>query len=221
MKHKTNIVRKPWGYEYLVYQNENVALWLLYLMNNQTTSLHCHPKKTTGLIVIDGIVETSFFNDKRTLHEKEKIMIRKGLFHSTKSLSTGGSILFEIETPVDKKDLVRFKDNYGREGLPYEDYKFEEPKYEDSLWITEPKLNKKNIYNYANSEITVISIINIEAFNDIDNDENIIFLNGGILTNDNQYVAGPGDIVICKTVKQLLTVFKNVDKKTIIMTLKK
>ena len=25
------IVNKPWGYEYLAYQNDEVALWLLYI----------------------------------------------------------------------------------------------------------------------------------------------------------------------------------------------
>ena len=49
-----------------------------------------------------------------------KIMIRPGLFHSTKCLSKDGCILLEIESPIDKNDLVRFKDQYGREQKPYE-----------------------------------------------------------------------------------------------------
>ena len=28
------IVSKPWGQEYLVYENEQVALWLLYIKKN-------------------------------------------------------------------------------------------------------------------------------------------------------------------------------------------
>ena len=30
------------------------------------------------------------------------------------------SIILEIETPINKDDLVRFKDEYGRENKPYE-----------------------------------------------------------------------------------------------------
>ena len=47
-------------------------------------------------------------------------MIRPGLFHSTKGLAKKDSIVLEIETPINKDDLVRYKDNYGRENKPYE-----------------------------------------------------------------------------------------------------
>ena len=109
MSHNNSIVKKPWGYEYLCYENEHVGLWFLYVEKDQQTSLHCHPKKTTGLILLDGEAEISFLADKRTIKSIDKLMIRRGLFHSTKSLSDGGSFIFEIETPVDKKDLpVKF-----------------------------------------------------------------------------------------------------------------
>ena len=47
-------VKKPWGYEYLVYENQEVALWYLYIKDKHSTSMHCHPNKTTGLILLDG-----------------------------------------------------------------------------------------------------------------------------------------------------------------------
>ena len=31
MPYEKTIVKKPWGYEYLVYQNDKVALWFLYI----------------------------------------------------------------------------------------------------------------------------------------------------------------------------------------------
>ena len=81
------VVNKPWGYEYLAYQNKDVALWLLFIKFEHETSLHCHPNKDTGLIVLDGKVNVSFLNDVFYLDSGRKIMIRKGLFHSTKTLS--------------------------------------------------------------------------------------------------------------------------------------
>ena len=42
-------------------------------------------------------------------------MIARGLFHSIKSLSKKGLVALEFETPVNKKDLVRFKDHMGEE----------------------------------------------------------------------------------------------------------
>ena len=88
-EYKNVIVNKPWGYEYLAYENKHVGLWFLHIEEGQETSLHCHPKKDTGLIVLDGVVDVSFLNDINRLNTGRKIMIRKGLFHSTKSLSDG------------------------------------------------------------------------------------------------------------------------------------
>ena len=48
-------------------------------------------------------------------------MIARGLFHQIKSISKDGLLALEFETPSDKKDLVRFKDSYGRQDKPYEE----------------------------------------------------------------------------------------------------
>ena len=135
MSYKKKIVQKPWGYEYLVFENDKVALWFLHIAYNQKTSMHCHPNKTTGLILLDGEAQISFLGDKFDLKPVSKTMIRKGLFHSTKATSENGACVFEIETPVDKHDLVRLEDKYGREGNPYEDETHEAPKQDDCLWI--------------------------------------------------------------------------------------
>ncbi len=135
MPYEKTVVSKPWGYEYLAYQNEKVALWFLYIGHDQQTSMHCHPNKTTGLILLDGEAEISFLGDSFNLKPVSKTMIRKGLFHSTKATSENGACVFEIETPVDKHDLVRLEDKYGREGNPYEDSTHETPKQDDCLWI--------------------------------------------------------------------------------------
>ena len=47
-------------------------------------------------------------------------MMARGLFHSLKSVSRNGLLALEFETPVNKNDLVRFKDSYGREKKSYE-----------------------------------------------------------------------------------------------------
>ena len=39
------IVKKPWGYEYLLFENDYVAVWILHLKKGQATSVHCHPGK--------------------------------------------------------------------------------------------------------------------------------------------------------------------------------
>ena len=39
------VVKKPWGYEYLIFSNEEIAVWILYLKAGAQTSMHCHPSK--------------------------------------------------------------------------------------------------------------------------------------------------------------------------------
>jgi len=215
-----NIVKKPWGYEYLAYENEHVALWFLHIKYTHSTSLHCHPKKTTGLILLDGKAEVSFFNHTNKLNPGDKVMIRKGLFHSTKATDNKGAFVFEIETPVDKQDLVRFRDNYGREGKPYEDSTHEIPKVEDCLWITNPELNESKDYVFSNCTLTVKNITDLSYFKNLDESLNIMFLKGGLLADYGQNVAGPGDIVSVGTINQLTEVFNKIDPQTIIMIIK-
>jgi mannose-6-phosphate isomerase-like protein (cupin superfamily) len=215
-----NIVKKPWGYEYLAYENEHVALWFLYIKYTHSTSLHCHPKKTTGLILLDGKAEVSFFNHTNKLSPGNKVMIRKGLFHSTKATGDKGAHVFEIETPVDKQDLVRFRDNYGREGKPYEDSTHEVPKVEDCLWITDPELNESKDYIFSNCTLTVKSIIDLSCFKNLDESLNVMFLKGGLQADYGQNVAGPGDIVSVGTINQLTEVFNKIDPQTTIMIIK-
>jgi hypothetical protein len=179
--------------------------------------MHCHPNKTTGLVLLDGEVEVSFLGNSNKLKPVSKTMIRKGLFHSTKATSENGAFVFEIETPVDKHDLVRLEDKYGREGKPYEDSTFETPKQEDCLWIED----KAADYNFANCNIKVEKISDIDVLNQKEDDENIMFLDGGILTDDKFWVVQAGDIVSGKIVKKLIKLFPTIDNDTMFMTIRK
>lgn len=118
--YKGLVVNKPWGYEYLMFENIHVAVWILFLKNKAKTSIHCHPKKKTSLLVLDGKVRTSSLDSSFEFKSMEGIIIERGVFHSTHSISENGSFVMEIETPVEKSDLVRLKDEYGREDKGYE-----------------------------------------------------------------------------------------------------
>ena len=82
--------------------------------------MHCHPKKDSILIVLSGKAICSTLNQSYKLSEGEGLIIKKRCFHSTKAVSDKGIILMEIETPTKKTDLVRLKDDYGRESKGYE-----------------------------------------------------------------------------------------------------
>ena len=216
MRYESTIVKKPWGYEYLAYENKDVALWFLYIKHTHSTSLHCHPKKTTGLVLLDGGAEVSFFNNTNKLDAGGKIMIRKGLFHSTKATDEKGAFIFEIETPVDKQDLVRFRDSYGREGKPYEDSTHESPKAEDCLWITE---NEKD-YKFVNCILSVKNITDISDIYEINPQYNVMFLRGGLQADYKQNVSSPGDVVVANVLHTLAEQFTEVDPETLIMIIK-
>lgn len=183
-------VKKPWGYEYLLYENENVGLWYLNIKQNAKTSLHCHPNKKTGLIVLAGTAEVNFLSNSFRLYPNDKIMIRQGVFHSTTANDTDLELL-EIETPKQKTDIVRIKDAYGRAGQPYEG--------EEALFEQPPKSAILNKLNFK----TITSI------NEIDTSPmaKLIILSGGIFA-DKYCVCGPGDIVSFSTFKLLSSEFQ-------------
>lgn len=114
------VVRKPWGYEYLIYQNADLAIWVLHLKHGFQTSLHCHPRKETSITVLSGIVVCSTLEESFERHPGDMVVLGKGVFHRSAAASAGGAILMEVETPVNKRDLVRYQDDHGREGLGYE-----------------------------------------------------------------------------------------------------
>ena len=215
--HNRNIVKKPWGYEYLVYQDANVALWFLYIAQNQKTSLHSHPKKTTGLIVLDGKAQVDFFNNEYKLDKLNKIMIRKGMFHSTTSISQNGTKLFEIETPNDKLDLVRLEDSYGREGLPYEDSSYEDPKQDDCLWLENLISNENQSIIFSNCKLTVLNVKKISDLTSLESQKNVMFLTGGLLTDYEVLIVCPGDIVKIEVLKKIETVFDKIKDNTFVI----
>ncbi len=122
------VVRKPWGYEYLIYENKEIAIWMLHIARKRGTSTHSHPNKTTNLILLSGQLRCKGLNWSVDLDPLDFVRIDKGVFHSSKTFNNDslyppcedGSFLIEIESPVDKGDLVRANDSYGRKGKSYE-----------------------------------------------------------------------------------------------------
>lgn len=108
------MVKKPWGSESRAFASEDEEVWFLHLDGNAETSMHCHPNKETLLIVADGCVTFSTLDESFSLPPGSRVWIQRGAFHRTKAHHEGASVI-EIESPPDKKDLVRLSDKYGRE----------------------------------------------------------------------------------------------------------
>lgn len=114
------VVIKPWGHEFLIFENEWVAIWFLHIRKDHATSMHCHPAKKTSLTLLCGKALCNTFRSRNFLNPADAMILDAAVFHSTKALSLQGISLIEVETPPRKLDLVRLEDNYGRENCGYE-----------------------------------------------------------------------------------------------------
>jgi mannose-6-phosphate isomerase-like protein (cupin superfamily) len=206
------VVFKPWGYEYVVYRNaNNLSVTLLNINHNKSTSLHCHPQKKSGFILLGGkaLFQLGLRKKNTELHTSpSKRMMARGLFHSIKSVSKKGLLALEFETPVNKNDLVRFKDSYGREKKSYEGKKFTKSLQSDFIKFKTPKMNKKQIYKIGDVNVALEVHKNFDKL--LKNKNNTIFaiLDGSISDNKGRNVLSYGDIVKTDDLRILSKVFK-------------
>lgn len=206
------VVIKPWGEEYVIYRKKNdLCVTLLKIKYNKTTSLHCHPLKKSGFILIKGkaLFQLGLWKKRSEIHQSpSKRMIARGLFHSIKSLSKKGLLALEFETPVNKNDLVRFKDAYGRKNKSYEGKKFTKKVDSDYIKFKKPKPNLKQVFNFDN--ITVSLEVHKNFSKILKNKSNTIFaiLGGSIVDKNYRKVLSHGDIVRTSDFKVLSKVFK-------------
>jgi mannose-6-phosphate isomerase-like protein (cupin superfamily) len=208
-------VIKPWGFEYTIYKNSVSSTKLLKISPNSKTSLHCHPIKKTGFVLLKGKVDVDLgFYETRSLKPITKLMIRQGLFHCTKNTSSDYATVLEIETPIDKDDLVRFKDDYGRENKPYEGQEQMLPITEKDITFKEPDMNSFNEYNLEGVNINITKINNIQNFKKGNKNDIFVILKGGLYSDNKQRVLSPGDIVRTDTIVKLSENFNIIDNLT-------
>ena len=220
--HRQVVVNKPWGYEYLIYENDQIAMWLLHIKCGEKTSMHCHPTKTTGLVLLQGDAELSFIADKKIISAPEKQMLRRGLFHSTKAISKDGIFMLEVETPKDKNDLVRLDDEYGRADTGYESSEYEVIKSSDCLWFSEPGPGQVDEYYLNDVKLEVESSSQIDFINSKKDSDIIVFLRGGLgkIIDGRRHLATiPGDVGRADIVKRVAKEMTFLEKDTLILSI--
>ncbi len=214
------VVIKPWGYEYTIYRHLNkLSVTFLKINNNHRTSLHCHPKKKTGFIVIEGKAKIQlglYKENSEYFTAPSKLMIRTGLFHSIKGVSKNGVSALEFETPMDKKDLVRFKDDYGRRSKPYEGKNFSKNLNENFIKFKKPIFGKDQAYKIGKVKIFLEVHKNFKKLLNKTNSTIFAILNGKIIDNKGRNVISYGDIIKTGTLKKLSQVFKIKEKLTVL-----
>ena len=220
-----NVVYKPWGYEYVIYNNTNrLAITFLKINSGHKTSLHCHPKKKTGFIILSGKAQVQigiYKENNRNYGPLSRLVFRPGLFHSIKANSKQDVYALEFETPFKKNDLVRFKDDYGRQSKHYEGKKFTKKIKSNFMKFKKPKLGKKQKYNFKNLEISLEVRKNLKNLVNKDDMTTSAILDGKIVNKNGQNVISYGEIVKTSTLRILSDVFKIKNPLTILRVIKK
>jgi quercetin dioxygenase-like cupin family protein len=115
------LIEKPWGSEFRVYEDDALDVWRLHIKPQHRTSMHCHPRKHTALLCLEGTGTVDTCSGVRYALEPGVVLqIEPGAYHRITASSKTGLGLVEVETPKDKFDLLRIEDDYRDVTEPYE-----------------------------------------------------------------------------------------------------
>lgn len=207
------IINKPWGNEYCIYRNNNLSIWLLKIDPSKKTSLHCHPTKKTGLILLGGIASISLIERTFNLEGFKKLIFRNGMFHQTHNISNEPIYLIEVETPDNKFDLIRIEDDYGRKYTKFEGENNWDEMTENPFLISNTEISSFKDFNF---EITTLKSVKEKLLND--EDLIVILENSGFLSKDNQVLCDCGEVLTFKIFKFLAERFDvNSDVKSLVI----
>ncbi len=200
MNWESVIVIKPWGKEFLIYQNGQVSVWCLEIKAGCQTSMHAHPNKLTGIIMVGGSAEFSFLNGHpQRLDPLDKRVVHPSVFHKTSAIDD--TIVLESETPPDKLDLTRLEDDYGREGAPYEGAdKMRQREREPVLKVGDSPGWK------VGDCLVGCHLLDPDALRKSGKNFVHIFLRGGLFGKKGQPVSLPGHIVWSDDIRRLLSI---------------
>jgi len=205
-------VIKPWGEEYNIYRNvKKIAITYLKIKKGQSTSLHCHPKKKTGFLILSGIAEVQIGIYKKNIFKYKSmsiLVLRPGLFHKIKASNKQDLYALEIENPYIKTDLIRMEDNYGRKNLGYENLIQSIRLNKNDIVFRTPLIKRTNRYILNNIKIEISYMKDFRKYNSYDDKSVSIILDGCLISSSGKNVISVGEIVKSYTLKKLSNYFK-------------
>ena len=205
-------VIKPWGEEYNIYRNvKKIAITYLKIKKGQSTSLHCHPKKKTGFLILSGIAEVQIGIYKKNIFKYKSmsiLVLRPGLFHKIKASNKQDLYALEIENPYIKTDLIRMEDNYGRKNLGYENLIQSIRLNKNDIIFRTPLIKRTNRYILNNIKIEISYMKDFRKYNSYDDKSVSIILDGCLISSSGKNVISVGEIVKSYTLKKLSNYFK-------------
>ena len=179
-----------------------------------------HKKK--GFIILEGkaSVQIGIYKKNTKLFSSlSRLVFRPGLFHSLKAINKKGLYALEFEAPYKKNDLLRLKDNYGRQKKIWRQKIYKKIFGTDLIKFKKPQIGKKNFYHFNNIEVLIETCKNLKGLK-YDNSSSAI-LSGKIIYNKGQEVIKAGEVVKTSTLKILSKQFKVFKNITILKVSKK
>lgn len=207
-----NKILKPWGEEHVIFRDKNnLCITLLKIKKNFSTSLHCHPIKKTGFILLEGSADIQLGLYKSNIEKfksPSKLMIRTGLFHSITSKTSPYLIALEFETPAKKNDLVRFDDKYGRELKAYEGSKSSIKLNNKDIQIKKPIKNGSTIFKSNKVKANIVRLKNLNKIKQFSKNDIFAVISGKLCDKFNRNILAQGDIIKTGTLIKLSEKFK-------------
>ena len=204
------IVVKPWGFEYTLFRVKNkILIKYLNINYNKQTSLHSHPTKKTGFIILNGkaLIQYGIYKSNNKIYNPlSRLVMRPGLFHSIKADSKNGVQALELETPVDKDDLIRLSDKYGRKTKSYEGKRLT-IKQDSKVYKLDITSKKNQSFKIGR---TLVKIEEKKNFRDVKPNDisTSAILKGEIVDDKGKSVIKYGEIVKTTTLKILSKLFR-------------
>jgi len=195
-------VPKPWGREYICWESNDCAIWVLEINENKSTSFHCHTEKNTGLVVLEGEVNLKLINSEYNFKALEKINIFRGRFHQSTAVG-GNAVMIEVEAPVNKKDLIRWEDSNGRKNSLYENEKVIFENTENIIQLGNKEVHKQTQI-YKNLTLDIYSS---DEYNLSNKKHSLYILLAGAIVENNERIVIPGDAMSNEVLTKILARF--------------
>lgn len=108
-----SLVKKGWGYESHLLNNENLCVKVMNIGYRKECSLHFHIKKEELFFIMEGIMLFDFIDTKTAeimtskLSAGDSVYIPKGVPHRFTGASLDGCLFLECSTHDDPEDSYR------------------------------------------------------------------------------------------------------------------
>lgn len=115
-KRQTYVVQKPWGKFEQFTLNEQSTVKILTVKANSRLSYQSHKKRDEFWRCIGNPVKAIIDGKEHVLSKYDEIYIPKGAKHRLVGLEKEGQVLEISFGFFNESDIVRYEDDFGREG---------------------------------------------------------------------------------------------------------